>query len=153
FFKAEDGIRGRTVTGVQTCALPISRARLGHAVRAGEELGVVSPDGKLLACTYGMPEPCASLAILPVTGGAPIVRELNGRLYRWSPDGRSIVFVKAEGKKENLYQVPVAGGEPKAITNFPDGSIANFAWSPDGSRIVLTHSLETRDVVMLNAAR
>ena len=46
---------------------------------------------------------------------------------------------------ENLYQVPVAGGEPKAITN--------FAWSPDGSRIVLTHSLETRDVVMLNAAR
>ena len=54
---------------------------------------------------------------------------------------------------ENLYQVPVAGGEPKAITNFPDGSIANFAWSPDGSRIVLTHYLQTRDVVMLNAAR
>src|SRR5438094_4463767 len=26
FFQAEDGIRGRTVTGVQTCALPISLA-------------------------------------------------------------------------------------------------------------------------------
>src|SRR5207248_8134760 len=26
FFQAEDGIRDRTVTGVQTCALPISRA-------------------------------------------------------------------------------------------------------------------------------
>src|SRR5207248_3773347 len=25
FFQAEDGIRDRTVTGVQTCALPISR--------------------------------------------------------------------------------------------------------------------------------
>src|SRR6266516_6633492 len=25
FFQAEDGIRARTVTGVQTCALPISR--------------------------------------------------------------------------------------------------------------------------------
>src|SRR5207249_11465120 len=25
FFQAEDGIRGRNVTGVQTCALPISR--------------------------------------------------------------------------------------------------------------------------------
>jgi len=24
FFQAEDGIRGRDVTGVQTCALPIS---------------------------------------------------------------------------------------------------------------------------------
>src|SRR2546430_7427908 len=27
FFQAEDGIRDLTVTGVQTCALPISRAR------------------------------------------------------------------------------------------------------------------------------
>src|SRR6266705_169616 len=33
FFQAEDGIRGRTVTGVQTCALPICphRAPLGLA--------------------------------------------------------------------------------------------------------------------------
>src|SRR5207249_8863040 len=27
FFQAEDGIRDRNVTGVQTCALPISKAR------------------------------------------------------------------------------------------------------------------------------
>src|SRR5713226_8346571 len=32
FFQAEDGIRDGRVTGVQTCALPISHARLG-AVR------------------------------------------------------------------------------------------------------------------------
>src|SRR5207248_6137881 len=30
FFQAEDGIRGRTVTGVQTCALPIL-ALIDHA--------------------------------------------------------------------------------------------------------------------------
>src|SRR5207248_8437966 len=29
FFQAEDGIRDRTVTGVQTCALPICAARRG----------------------------------------------------------------------------------------------------------------------------
>src|SRR5437867_9315602 len=29
FFQAEDGIRDRTVTGVQTCALPISAAERG----------------------------------------------------------------------------------------------------------------------------
>src|SRR5699024_11667301 len=28
FFQAEDGIRDRNVTGVQTCALPISTARI-----------------------------------------------------------------------------------------------------------------------------
>src|SRR5207248_8331102 len=36
---AEDGIRDRTVTGVQTCALPISRA----AYRAGRHDTVIKP--------------------------------------------------------------------------------------------------------------
>src|SRR2546430_5751511 len=31
FFQAEDGIRDLTVTGVQTCALPISRRKSGRA--------------------------------------------------------------------------------------------------------------------------
>src|SRR5699024_11672851 len=30
FFQAEDGIRDRNVTGVQTCALPIFRKAYGH---------------------------------------------------------------------------------------------------------------------------
>src|SRR5207248_6658155 len=42
FFQAEDGIRDRTVTGVQTCALPIScrlSARIDrHGVHLGAEL-------------------------------------------------------------------------------------------------------------------
>src|SRR5437667_5733568 len=33
FFQAEDGIRDRDVTGVQTCALPISAITLPSAVR------------------------------------------------------------------------------------------------------------------------
>src|SRR6266481_7335518 len=33
FFQAEDGIRDGTVTGVQTCALPISKGP-GHTVRS-----------------------------------------------------------------------------------------------------------------------
>src|SRR2546423_4756097 len=35
FFQAEDGIRDKLVTGVQTCALPISARRLARTVRAG----------------------------------------------------------------------------------------------------------------------
>src|SRR5256884_6594958 len=34
FFQAEDGIRDVAVTGVQTCALPISAPRRGHAALA-----------------------------------------------------------------------------------------------------------------------
>src|SRR5438094_4424998 len=37
FFQAEDGIRDRTVTGVQTCALPISEAARAAAAKQQEE--------------------------------------------------------------------------------------------------------------------
>src|SRR5436309_9395172 len=37
FFQAEDGIRGFHVTGVQTCALPISLGGSGSGERFGEE--------------------------------------------------------------------------------------------------------------------
>src|SRR5689334_23685998 len=56
FFQAEDGIRDGTVTGVQTCALPILRARPPGGIqrpasrsknrpgRGGTELSVVGID-------------------------------------------------------------------------------------------------------------
>src|SRR5207248_6644993 len=45
FFQAEDGIRDRTVTGVQTCALPILLANILVIDEAGEEVGdVASPE-------------------------------------------------------------------------------------------------------------
>src|SRR5699024_12196521 len=37
FYQAEDGIRDRNVTGVQTCALPIS---LAHRVKPAENLDI-----------------------------------------------------------------------------------------------------------------
>src|SRR5437879_9183250 len=36
FFQAEDGIRDTSVTGVQTCALPISRRRRAERADGGE---------------------------------------------------------------------------------------------------------------------
>src|SRR5204862_2462944 len=50
-FQAEDGIRGLYVTGVQTCALPISKGYIltnSHVItNAGEGAGSVSPADKL----------------------------------------------------------------------------------------------------------
>src|SRR5690348_17534102 len=45
FFQAEDGIRDGRVTGVQTCALPISRWRLGRRAQQPSKLRTLrSPD-------------------------------------------------------------------------------------------------------------
>src|SRR5699024_2801118 len=38
FFQAEDGIRDRNVTGVQTCALPICGCKVSWALRGGVRL-------------------------------------------------------------------------------------------------------------------
>src|SRR5690625_5358895 len=47
FFQAEDGIRDGHVTGVQTCALPISAAvgAAAPAVAASGAVGCAGPDG------------------------------------------------------------------------------------------------------------
>src|SRR5438309_4004083 len=45
FFQAEDGIRDGTVTGVQTCALPISDDPAGEAGAHGYVAAKLQPDG------------------------------------------------------------------------------------------------------------
>src|SRR5262249_56970858 len=45
FFPAEDGIRDWSVTGVQTCALPISRPTVSFYLRENETVGLVGESG------------------------------------------------------------------------------------------------------------
>src|SRR5207245_2045066 len=48
FFQAEDGIRGATVTGVQTCALPISVQALSSAELYDPATGTFTPTGSMV---------------------------------------------------------------------------------------------------------
>src|SRR5438067_10791065 len=50
FFQVEDGIRDRNVTGVQTCALPISRVRAYSEPAHADDLS--GSDHYLYAATY-----------------------------------------------------------------------------------------------------
>src|SRR5207245_5546645 len=48
FFQAEDGIRDATVTGVQTCALPILEKSDVHIVaRIGKVVGIAAVEGDI----------------------------------------------------------------------------------------------------------
>src|SRR5207244_5197962 len=53
FFQAEDGIRDDLVTGVQTCALPISHGGLGDRVFLTDRLAL-----RLEARAYYAPKSC-----------------------------------------------------------------------------------------------
>jgi dipeptidyl aminopeptidase/acylaminoacyl peptidase len=54
---------------------------------------------------------------------------------RWSPDGTRIAFTsKRDGGVPQLYVMPVAGGEPRKLTDLKE-DVTQPAWSPDGTRI------------------
>lgn len=55
---------------------------------------------------------------------------------RWSPDGSQIAFIS--GRKESQPQIhlmPSDGGEARALTSLPEGSLGGFSWSPDGKHL------------------
>ena len=55
---------------------------------------------------------------------------------RWSPDGSRIAFVSGREKpKPQIFTIGTGGGEARALTSFPEGSIGEFKWSPDGKWI------------------
>src|SRR3712207_6921179 len=82
FFQAEDGIRGIGVTGVQTCALPISVAeRLEHAV---EDLGTRLP-GEDLAQDRGAVTFEELRAVVEDRGRSEERRVGKECRSRWSP--------------------------------------------------------------------
>src|SRR6266542_4465675 len=74
FFQAEDGIRYATVTGVQTCALPISGSRVVARTRPGESDDEGVPDrlrrqGQPRAVLLGQLRPCRGAVLGPAGAG------------------------------------------------------------------------------------
>lgn len=53
---------------------------------------------------------------------------------QWSPDGKWIAFTSNRDGKNNLYLLPIAGGESEKLTDVKT-SINNFEWSSDSKMI------------------
>src|SRR2546430_13019332 len=83
FFQAEDGIRDLTVTGVQTCALPISKPLYLRAPTSTLSLGFRRYSG--LAASRRQPEPSRSADLVRQGRGSrhPIARHRHG-IMAWT---------------------------------------------------------------------
>ena len=60
----------------------------------------------------------------------------NNANPKWSPDNKSIAFTSSRDGKNNLYILPIAGGEAEKITE-AKGAVSEFEWSNDGNKIAV----------------
>lgn len=127
----------------------------------------VSPDGKTLALAYGRAlnkeNSPSGLALINLENNQIIktfdVPEFKfGSFYeqptlQWTPDSKAVNFIILNNGVSNLWQQPIVGGSRVQVTNFKDGRIFNFAFSPDGQQIALAKGSVTSDVLLIENAR
>ena len=103
----------------------------------------LSPDGRTAAVATSRPDVTANeyrgrIWIASVDAGAPPRPLTNGprdAAPRFSPDGTQLAFLRTEpGGKPQLHVLPLAGGEPRRLTDLPGGA-GPAAWSPDSRSI------------------
>jgi cytoskeletal protein RodZ len=80
------------------------------------------------------------------------VRRVSGEGFAavpsWSPDGRSLAYVRAEPGRPrvwNLWLTDLQSGQERRLTSHPVGQPWGASWFPDGRRIAYSH--ETRLIV------
>ena len=94
-----------------------------------------------------------SIWVVPTDGSEPPRQLTNGKhdaTPRWSPDGKSLLFVRAnekDGKPEppQLCVLPIGGGDSFVFTDLPKGA-GDPTWSPDGKTIAFTSSSNADDL-------
>jgi dipeptidyl aminopeptidase/acylaminoacyl peptidase len=55
-----------------------------------------------------------------------------------SPDGSQVVFMSSRTEKPQLWLLPLDGGEPRRLTDLPQGVGGGAVWSPDGTKLAFT---------------
>ncbi len=91
-----------------------------------------------------------SLWIVPTSAAAAPRRLTAGprdSAPRWSPDGRTLAFLRSPGEKEKpqIFLLPLDGGEARALTDLPGGA-STPVWSPSGKAIAFTSGTNAEDL-------
>jgi Tol biopolymer transport system component/imidazolonepropionase-like amidohydrolase len=97
----------------------------------------ISPDGKWLVFDL-----LAHIYRVPADGGgeAEVLTQASGVALnyhpRYSPDGKSIVFVSDRGGQSNLWLMNSDGSNPRLLFDAPDHSFVEPSWTADGRAIL-----------------
>ena len=113
---------------------------------------VISPDGKRLVYTLSWVEGTGETAegrsrlMLAGTGrdgGREFTQGNADGSPRFSPNGSLLAFLRSRqpGEPRQIWVMNADGGEAKQLTDAPKG-VQDFAWSPDGARVVFCADTE-----------
>jgi len=114
----------------------------------------VSPDGQSLVFALKPDEKTPwKAAVMSMIDGSVRILDLEAiRAIHWTPDGRSISFVKNKDTVSNIWTYPIDGGEPRQITKFVTHTIVGHDWSPDG-RLFCSRTMTIRDAFLITDFR
>jgi serine/threonine protein kinase len=118
----------------------------------------VSPDGKWIALDdYSRPR-ANKIAVVPFSGGTSVrsfdylsSSAVGYPIIHWTPDGRSLTFIRDQHGVSNIWTQPLDGGPAKQLTDFTSGQIFNFTWSKDGQQLMVARGSQTNDVVLIRS--
>jgi TolB protein len=118
----------------------------------------ISPDGKFMAYTIqeGSPVPQGKFVVSAAEGGGRLHEFLSptgSGPPHWSPDGKGLQYLLTRKGATNVWEQPLAGGEPHQVTDFTSGRIFGFSLSRDGKVLLVAKGSETRDVVLISNFR
>ena len=110
----------------------------------------VSPDGKWVAFTARRSDVAknrfaTNVWMVAAGGGRPrqltFAEQGSNENLQWSPEGGYLYFLSSRvDNKQQIFRLPIAGGEAKQITDVPTG-VASYLLSPDGKTIAVTASV------------
>jgi eukaryotic-like serine/threonine-protein kinase len=119
----------------------------------------LSSDGKLLAFFMPSKHPKATIGkivLVPLDAGPkPQVKFLDpdprfARSSKFTPDGKSIVYIIHEKGTDNLWLQPLDGSPGRQVTNFQGDAIQYYLFSPDRRTLGVMRTHIESDVVLLH---
>ncbi|MBI1765301.1 MAG: PD40 domain-containing protein [Acidobacteria bacterium] len=113
-----------------------------------EDTPTFSPDGRQIAYAW-RPEEAEGMDIYVKLVGAGQPLRLTNNPHdeyspAWSPDGKTIAFLRARGQGSEVLILPALGGTERKIADLQTTWVG-LTWTPDGKALVVPDAIATSD--------